>query len=1027
MTDFDGNFSLDVPRTGVLVISYIGFESKEVVLGNSNQIKIQLNQSTEELDEIVVTALGVKREARSLTSAQQTVNTEGLKEARTTNFAAALSGVAAGVQVTNAQTASGSNRVTIRGVTSLSGNNQPLYVLDGVPLDQTLGDEQSGAWGNAVTYAPVDYGDPISSLNPDDIEGIEVLKGASASALYGSRAANGVILITTKKGTKKKGMGVTINSNTTLQTVNQFPDYQYQYGSGSLGSVAINPTFVREIDGVSYPTLVGQNSAYGGPLLGYDVIEYDGTIGTYSSRPDNIRELYKTGVTNILGVQLSQANDNSTFRLGYTYTDGDWIMDRQDQIERHNITLRATSKLSDRLSVDASMIYIKNNVTNRVVENGSPRNPSQNYIQMHPNMYRGNLTPWKDENGNAFRTGNVWLSNPYWNINENTNEDDNGRFIGRFDLTYNIIKDWDVTAKVNADIRNSEGFQYYAPGATYDIDGSYSAYNNKSENWNFELISTYRKNFDKLSLVAIAGANSWKFNFSRRNAIINQLLFPDVLSLSNNAGDPLVEEFDSERVLNSVFGSVNLGYNNTVYLDISARSEWSSTLSLENNNFTYGSAGMSLIFSKLTGTNNIFSFGKLRGSVAEVGNSATPYQVFDTYLYGGNFQGIPWVSPFNTKNRLDLKNETTRSFEVGLETKFLKNRISLNATYYKTSSFDQILNGPVSPTTGFTSSVINAGEITNKGFEVYLNARVIDSRFKWDIDLNWSNNESFVEEIDPQVPRVILNQWGGRTRIVADEGQPYGNIVTSDFRRDENGIPVINPLNGKPFEVPDVVVGNFQPDWIGSVRNSFKYKGFYLNVLVDVKKGGDLFSGSFLRANQFGTHAATLAGRDEFLLSNRIIGEQNNERRGEGLFGNEYIQIRDQGAIYPGNLAVWADSDGDGTFDWEPGTEPNNIYLPPSQVQGTIWQYTSQAVFDASYVKLREMVFGFNFPKRLTDKTPFTTISTSIVGRNLWIIHQNTPKGIDPESNSTSGNGQGLEFGSFLPNSTFGLNVNLSF
>ncbi|QLE02444.1 SusC/RagA family TonB-linked outer membrane protein [Galbibacter sp. BG1] len=1030
MTDFNGNYTIEASRGASLNFRYIGFEPKTIKVATTTTIDVVLKESTEQLEEVVITAMGIKREAKSVVNAQQSIAVEGLQEARSSNFVSALSGKAAGVQVTNSQTASGSNRVVIRGITSLSGNNQPLYVLDGVPLDQTVGDAQSGSWGGG-DYAPVDYGDPVSNLNPDDIENIEVLKGASASALYGSRASNGVILITTKKGKKKKGWGVTLTSNTMIQEVNQYPDYQYVYGSGAQGSVASTPNHLTEVDGETYAEVNSHINAFGGPLLGYNVFDYNNTIGPYSPRPNNVKELFKTGTTIISGVQLDKATDKATVRIGYTHTGGEWVMDRQDQINRHNLSLRATAKLTDKLSVDGSMYYTNDNITNRVVENGSFRNPAQNFIQMHPSMYRGNLTPWKDENGQAtrLRAGSGWLSNPYWNIYENLNEDKTDRIISKFQVNYEILKGWDITAKVNGDLRLTEGFRYEAPGATYDRDGSYFTFNQNITNWNFEGITTYRKNINNFSLVSVLGANQWKFNYSRRTATVNELLFPDVYSLSNSAGDYLANEADSERVLNSVFGSLNVGYKSFIYLDATARNEWSSTLSLEDNSYLYGSFGGSLIFSEFIKKNNIFSFGKLRASIAEVGNSAAPYQVYDTYAYGGNYQNIAWVSPLNQKNKTDLKNETTRSFEMGLETKFFKNRFSANVTYYKTNSFDQILSGPVTPVTGYTTSVLNAGEITNEGWEVFANAKILDGPFSWSMDLNWSTNESFVKEIDPQVPRITLNQWGGNLLVVAEENEPYGNIRgVAPVYDEESGQALINPFSGLPVWEADQILGNFQPDWLGSINNSFSYKGISLNFLIEMKKGGELYSASYARQNQFGTHASTLPGREEFIQSARIYGESENERAGQGLNGNDYNRgDRVQGAIAPGVIAEWGDPDGDGEFGWVSSGEQNNIYLSPDTYYFNAWFYNNRSIFDASYIKLREVTMGYQFPQSILKNTPFTNAKISFVGRNLWIIHQNTPKGLDPEANSTSGNGQGIEFGSFLPSRSMGVNINLSF
>ncbi|MEQ9286129.1 MAG: SusC/RagA family TonB-linked outer membrane protein [Cyclobacteriaceae bacterium] len=1016
-TDLDGNYKLSVPEGSTIVISFVGYKTSEIEVGNQTVIDLKMAPDAEQLEEVVVTALGVERETKSLTYARQGVDTEDMKEARSSNFVQSLSGRVAGVSVTNSQTPSGSNRVVIRGVNSLTGNNQPLYVVDGIPLDNTTGDDEVSVWNGGTD---IDYGDPLSQINPDDIESVEVLKGANGSALYGSRAANGVILITTKKGKSAKGeWGITINSNIMFNQVNEYPDYQYVYGGGNGHRVA-NGTNNFDVE-TGLPTPGGETRAYGAPMFGFDVLSYNGEVIPYLPRTEGIKELYKTGSNLSNSVTLQKSSANGTFRLTYTNTNASWVMLNMEDQSKHNISLRSTTKLTEDLSVDASVLYTNDQVRNRVYQNGSERNPANNYMYIRPDMFSGNLFPYKDENGNAFSYRGPF-NNPWWGVYENNNQDENNRIISSVALSYNILEGLKFRGKAMTDVRLQSGSEFNDIGAAYDIDGMYRAFNQDVYNWNFEGMFTYNKTWEKLSLNTILGGNIYKYRLSRRQTTIASLLLRDVESLSNSASIPSVLERDREKTIESVFASASIGYNGIVFLDLTARNDRSSTLPSNNNSYFYPSVGSSFVFTEIMPQNNVLSFGKLRASWAQVGNDASPYQTSTVYNYSGNYNGISTVVLDQTRKNVNLKPEQTNSIELGLETMFLANRISLNATYYKSSTTNQIVEAEVSPTTGFNRQVYNAGEIQNKGFEIYLGAKILENNFKWNVDINWSKNESLVVSLLDGVDRFRMRSWFNAI-VYAEVGQPFGTIRGWVGQRDEEGHYLVGN-NGRILRNEDQILGNAQPDWIGGIRNTFSYKNFSFNFLVDIKSGGEMYSGTYLKNTNHGQNIATLYGRDDYYFSSIILGENNDERRGVGLYGHDYIDSdRPKGAIYEDSYIGVRDPE---TGEWVAG-EPNTNYINTQQYFYDIISSQERATFNTSYVKLREVVLGYTFDRKLLEKTPFNSAKVSFVARNLWTIHRNTPRGLDPEAGTTSGNGQGIEYGSFLPMRSLGFNVNFSF
>lgn len=1027
-SDLEGNYSINTKdkTVGTLVFNYLGFTTKSIDFTESTKtINAVLTESTEQLDEIVVTALGIKREKKSLSYSTQKIATEDMTEARSSNFLNALAGKAAGVQVVNSSTPTGSTRVIIRGLTSITGNNQPLYVIDGIALDSSPGDGGVSVWNEGED---IDFGSPISSINPDDIESIQVLKGANASALYGSRASNGVVLITTKKATKSDSeINVEVNSNISFVSNREYPYYQYAYGAGENGRLVLN---AGRLDSTTGLPLVGSYiRAYGMPFLGQQVLDYNGTVGTYQPYVNNVKEMYRTASVANNTFAIIRATDKSRLRFSYANAIGDHVMERMERVNRNNIALRYSQDITEKLKLNSTFIYVNQRVNNRMYRNGSERNPANNYMYLTPNASSVNLIPYKDANGDAFNYEGPF-NNPYWNLYENANQDVTNRVVANLTLNWNILKGLDLKVSANAVLNEVDRFEFNNKGAAFDPDGLYKEITRSRKNLNYEAILNYTKKFNDISIVSLLGINKFDLRNSGTRQTAISLLQRDILGLANGDEFAPVVYLPDNKTIHSIFSSISAGYKGTYFLDVTARNDWSSTLPSFNNSYFYPSIGGTVLFTKFIPRNDILTFGKIRASYAQVGNDTGFDQIVNNYIEGGNYNNTTWLQLQRTRKNLELKPELTSSTEFGIETKLFRNRVSLDATIYKSATNNQIIPVQVTPTSGFVSKIINAGEIQNEGIELFLSAKIFDKKFKWQTDINWSTNETTVASLANGVDRLLMRNYFN-LGVYAEAGQPFGNIRGSAQARDpETGTPLVLP-NGRVRWESDQLLGNAQPDWIGSLRNSFSYKGFSLNILLDVKMGGDLYSATMIKAVNHGMHATTMEGRDEWILSSIILGENNNERQGRGLFGNDYTDAdRVKGAIYEG--AALGVQDANGNWIAERDINGDIIYsqrwLSPQLKGFDGLQNQARHVYDASFVKLREVVFGYTFPRRILNKMKYLkNIKLSIVGRDLWTIYRNTPQGIDPEAGTNSGNGQGIEFGSFLPTRTVGFNLKLRF
>ncbi len=980
-TNEKGEYTLSlIAGVKQLTFSYVGMETLTEAIKGRRVIDVRLRLLDAQMGEVVVTALGIKRETRALSFSQQGLNVEAMNETKSTNIANQLSGKIAGLQVVPPGFNTGSARIVIRGNSSLTGNNQPLFVVDGMPIDNTAGDEGS-----------IDYGNNAADLNTEDIESIQVLKGPNASALYGSRAANGVILITTKKGSPK--FKVALNSSIMFQTLTEYPEYQNAYGVGT--SFAIDPTS-------RVPQAIKNYRSWGSPMLGQPYVALDGEIKPYLPQPDNVRDFYNTARLMTNTVSLEGGNASTIYRLSYTNYDGTSVVKGFNENQKHSINLRLQNTVNKVIGFDTKINYIRDIVDNRQYSNANGRNPTNLYTHMARSTDLAELMPYKDPvTGKEIGTHRNF-SNPYWVINENPNRDVKDRVIASFNPEINIAKGIKLIGRLGSDIYWWDGFEFNNIGSIVasNPDGFMRTFNSKQQNFNLEGLVSVNKRFHDFSVVTNVGVNSFISNFERREQRINSLLQPGLINVSNAKEPPLISQQQRNKKLNSVYGSVSLGYKNYAFLDLTARNDWSSTLPKGNNSYFYPSIGGSVVLTDMLGfKSRVLSFAKIRSSYAVVGNDTDPYRLEQTYSFDGFFDNATLASLSTTMNNPDLKPEKTASFETGLDLKFMGNRISLDATYYNAATTNQIITAQLPTSSGYLRRLYNAGKIKNWGYEFSLNGKIIDTKkFRWESVLNFSKNNSRVVELIEGVPRFQLHNNSSYIYVFAEVGKPYGYLRGLGVARDGNGNMLIEDGGSLLVKDNDKAFGTSAPDWLAGINNTFTLGNFDFGFLIDIKKGGVLYSGSYSRMLTNGVAAETLYGRDDYYKHSVIFGESGSELSGG---------------------AVWDAYYADGTKNTKFVTPQNYEYARPN--------YAEFVIFDASFVKLREVTMGYTFPAKMLGRTPFKSARISLAGRNLAIFHRNTPFGFDPEATSTSGNGQGIENGALPPNAIYGFNVRLNF
>ncbi|MEN8186251.1 MAG: SusC/RagA family TonB-linked outer membrane protein [Bacteroidota bacterium] len=1004
-TDFDGNYVVKVNKGDVLNFTFIGFTDKQVIVGDNAVINVQLSESAEALDEVVVTALGISREKQALGYAISEVDGEELAEVKSINAVNSLSGKVAGVDIAQPNTgAGGSSKVIIRGNTKFGGTNQPLYVIDGVPMD-------NNTMGQAGQYGGQDLGDGISSINPDDIETMSVLKGPAAAALYGARGGNGVILITTKSFKESGGSKFNIdfsNSTTFDNIVGEYEDVQHIYGQG----IKTPPKDIGDAIGLwSWGDKMNPDLEF---------ISFDGQFRDYGIKDDHIKSFFRTGTTIQNTVAFSGGNENSNFRFSASDMKMEDIVPNSG-LHRNNFTLRGTMNMWEKLRIDAKINYSKENVDNRPYLGFSGANTALALLGLPGNIDQKWLKESVvDENGDyVFWNSATRIINPYYSLYHMKNESEKDRVIGYASFTYDI-NDWlDFKFKSGIDTFTYDYYNFSPRTTPLAEWGEYQVINNKTTESNTEFLFSANKELnDNWTVSGSFGGNLMNFE-NETTGILGKHQGDDNLRSINNYNEiTLFPPINPRKEIRSLYGFANVSFKDYLFLDVTGRNDWSSTLPEDNNSYFYPSFTGSFIFTKAFENmkGKFISFGKLRGSYAEVGGdtNAYAYNKFSNFPYSFNGANFSTAEGNTLFGKIDPSR--TKGYEFGLDAKLFNWRIGLDVTYYNQTTFDEIMNIPISNSNGYEFASINAGEINNKGWEVMVNFVPIKTEdLRWDLTFNFANNENEIVKLHEtaKVQTIAKADWIS-SLITAEEGGSYGDIKGFDFKRTADGTPIIG-ANGMAIRSEEqVTLGNGQYKFTGGITNTLAYKGLKLRALIQVKSGADILSMTNQRLHQVGVHINTLEGREGW-------DQSENEREAAGLTADEWTPTG--GYLANGVVQDGVDENGNPVY------RENDVYVDPREYWGNIANshITQPFVYDASYVKLREMSLSYTLGSEAIKSIPYIKGMTfSVIGRNLWLIYSDVPN-VDPESSYSISNGQGYEYGSLPQRRSFGFNVNLNF
>ncbi len=1056
ISDANGNFSIEVPsESSVLVFSFVGFEPQEQVVGSQAQFNIVLKSDARQLSEVVVTALGIEKEKKALGYALQTVSNESLTTARETNVVNQLAGKIAGVTVVGSNSGvGGSARVTIRGERSVDLNkNQPLYVIDGVPISNGF----TGASGRG--NLEVDFGNGAGFINPDDIESMTVLKGAAAAALYGSRAANGVIVITTKSGKGSKGIGVEINSNTTFESVLRLPEYQnvYGQGNGNGGDFAfVNGGGAGLTDGVDEswgPAFNGQNyPQFNSPrTLNGQAIDFRGgdlnapagsviTPTPWLNDADGIEDFFQVGRTLTNNVALVGSNSAGDFRLSYTNLDQTGTVPNTD-LRRNTVSFGGGYNLTDKFSARAFVSYIQSESDNR---------PSISYGTENI-MYLFNC--WLPRSVDMSALEDYWMpgleglrqynfnynyhDNPYFTMYENTNGQYVNRVVGNVSLKYNFNSWLSLQLRTATDYGKERRTFKRAFSSQRFPFGQYREANIATEERNSDFLLSLNREIvpSKITLGASLGGNQLRQRSEFLEINAPQLNIPGIYNLTNFRAPLQSSQSDVEKRINSLYASAQLGYLNVLFLDLTARNDWSSALTLpqalkdagigsEDNSYFYSSAALSAVISDMFQAPDFLSFAKLRASVAQVGNDTDAYTFTQSYNPSDPFGSSQVYGETDRLANFSLKPEISTSYEGGFDVRFFGNRVGLDFTYYQTLTKNQILNIPLTNTSGYSSRSINAGEIKNQGIEIMLNTIPVKmaNGFQWNLDVNFSRNRSEVVSLSDGLTNFVMASR--RVSIEARVGERMGDMYGIGFARVQNADPakpyydatgqfvgqMVFDAQGRPIRTTDrIKLGNYNPDWLAGINNSFQYKGIRLGFLVDIRQGGEVYSETQTVGREGGIIVETLEGRENgYYPQASVVNDPQLLNAPEGT----YV------------IGEGVQQNGDGTF------RVNDRRVLPRQWH-TAWtggrNIAEGVIYDASFVKLRELQLGYTIPDKVFGKTPFRSVTITLVGRNL-ALWTDVPH-IDPEVMSFTGGTAlpGIEYMSIPSSRSYGFNIGIKF
>ena len=1026
VTDVNGRFELSglPPSATRLLISYISLMAKEVAI--APQVSVTLKSDTHLLDEVVVTALGISREKKALGYTAQEVKQNALVQGKDNNLLNSLSGKIAGVRITNTQGDVGSSRIVIRGETSIAGENQPLFIVDGIPVDNSqLNARSSGR----------DFKNAIADLNPEDIKTLTVLKGPNAAALYGARAAHGAIVITTKGGDKRqKGIGITLHSSTQVSFVATLPEFQNLFGQGAGGRFSY-------VDGKGAGVNDGVDESWGPRLdIGLLIPQFDSPLDAdgnrvatpWVSHPNNVRDYFRMGISTNNGISIARGDDKYQFRVGYNYEKQVSIVPDAGT-NKTNISLNTDYHLAKWIVVGATanyIVYTAPSLPGSATPSGSNVRSNSPMLQF---LWFGRQVDTNSLKADYTRNWNSsYYDNPFWSASYNTQSQERHRLIGDLHAEFRLTDGLNVRFRTSTDWyndRRKSKVKWGSAGAGSPY-GSYAedAYTVKENNT--EVLATYIKQLNKnWGIDALLGFNVRNKQYENNYQAAPRLAVADLYTLTNSR-DPLTSSNDFYRLRQyGLYGSIQLDYRRWAFLNITGRNDWSSTLPVDNNSYFYPSVTASVLLSEAFGwRSKAVNYLKIRGGWSQVGADANPYQLATVFTSETAFNGNPLQSSSTIGMNPNLKPEKTSSIEAGFEAAFWDNRLYLDFTYYKTDSRNQILKLATTAASGYTSQVRNAGHIRNRGYEIQLGAVPIQTSkgFRWNLDLNYGANSSKVIKLDDEGLITSYQLYSSGIQILASVGEAYGTLFGTSYVRDANGNVVVD-ANGLPkISTTNKTLGKFTPDWTGGISNTFSYRSLSLSFLIDASVGGSIFSNTNKTGKYTGVLANTLPGRDaehgglwyytDAMGNNvRLPESPSYSVSSDGLY---YAQVNEQSTrVYQDGIMV------EGVT--ESGSK-NEEVVSAEKYYHRIYSIAEANVYDASYVKLREVALSYRLPRLWTQKLHLQEASVTLTGRNLWTIYKSVPN-IDPESALTTGNAQGVEAYSLPTTRSFGVNLSVKF
>ena len=975
-TTSDGRYSLLLPDgSGTLIFTFMGYLVQEIAVAGRAVADVAMKEQSQELTEVVVTALGIKRDKKSLAYAVSEISGSEFTQARENNVANALTGKVAGVNATGLSTGpGGSSRVIIRGNGSLNGSNQPLYVINGMPMDNSTPGGSATSNGGSDGTGNVDRGDGISGINPDDIESISVLKGGTAAALYGARAANGVILITTKKGRAQKGVGIDFNSTFNVDRVIVSPDWQYEYGQGTDGTKPVTQS----------QALASGRRSFGARIDGSSFIAADGLSHTYAAVKDNVKDFYKTGTSFTNTLAFTGGNDNLTYRFSGSNLSSNSILPNSTY-NRKTANLSLNGKVGSRVSFEALAQYNVENARNRPTAGDALGNPNWTPLLVANTTDVDWLKPGFNAGGNEIPWNDASIAtNGYFVVNKFRQKDTKNRFIGQAGLTFQLVKNLTAKATVSRDFYNYD-YEYILPSGTlYTPNGQYAALKADNAETNGLLTLNYSgKITDDFTLNALAGGNQQRSVYNLLSTTGRNFTIPYFYSTTNLSTIASVPT-NNRTAINSLFASADLGFRSYLFLTLTGRQDWFSTLSPENNHLFYPSIGGSFVLSDAFALPKVISFAKIRASWAQVGGGAPdPYQINLGYTsQPSSGQPIQNVTSTTISNR-NLQPYTSTTTEAGIEAKLLNNRLGVDLTFYNRKTTNDIVYTAISGTTGFNNVILNVGELDNRGVEALFTGTPAKTKnFSWNVSYNVSYNKNTVQKLSEGLNQIQMassvNSYAFINNIV---GQSYGSIVGTRMQKDASGNTVFNATTGLPVTTGLEVLGKGVAPWTMGISNDFRFKDFTLSILVDGKFGNKIFSLMDVYATRLGLNKMTLPGRDGGLT---VTG------------------VTQSGAPY-------------------------TRFIPVSGLQSyydNYKSYTDLFVYNAGFVKLRQIILSYALPVKKIAAVQSAAIS--LVARNLLTIYKQTDN-FDPEQSFTNSSSQGFESIGLPRTRTIGLNLMVKF